>query len=304
MNNPFLTGMNSAIKRKRDDGNILLSDENDSDGELLIEEISVDEDSNSDADSRGLVDDDDDSDLYPGNGSDSDSDSGVKKRKKEKEPAYTWRYTVLPEDSRDRNRIADIEFEDEKKGFNSKDPCELCRLVDETAEVYPKSLQEYYEYERIQSSRLPPERLNKLLKVKFNDLCYKLDQETGGKANVKKMTMSGIRQHREHTMSFPHHVVDLVTVEIDYLRKSLHHIRFSESWEEHFIDGKNSGPIRMNNAGSLKYARQWKLLKEALELREKLRSNMERESGAGRGGKGSVGFKGKASSNYLSFKPC
>lgn len=305
MNNPFISGLSTAIKRKRTEDVILFSDneqsnekrtedlilfsdDEQSNDELSIDDISIDEDSIShgEDESEGY-------DLYG-----DDEEVLTKEKTKKKVPVHTWEYTVLPEDARTRDRISDIERRDEEDGFDPDAPCELCRLVDESAEVYPKSLQEYYDYEKLQSTRVPPERLHELLKVKFNDLCYELDQDTGGKAHVKKMTMSGIRRHREETMALPHHVVDLVTEQIDYLRNLLKHIRFSEMLQNSYVDGNFSGTT-LHHGGSTHYARIWKLLKEAIELREKLMSN---RGGNGAGGKAS--FKGKASFAHLSFKSC
>lgn len=271
MENSFVSGMNRALAARRSD----------SESEApSIEDFDPDGDSGSDF-------------------GDVDSDGVVVVRKKKKRKR-TWRYTLLPEDARRRDAECDQEARDEANGYDPHGPCELCRLVDETAEVYPKSLEEFYDYEKVQSKRVPLERLDELLTVKFNDVCYSLDRDTGGKANVQKMTLSMIRRHRDETLALPHRAVELLTEQIDFLRNSMMHIRRSEMWDVRTLDGSPAGPVRSHSSGWVEYARAWKLLKEAIELREKLLKSSESENGKGKG----YGFKGKASFKYLSFKPC
>jgi hypothetical protein len=276
MDNPFIAGLKTIHKRKRNE----TDDSSDEESLSSIDECSVSEYDGSEDDSPRVV---------------------RRKKKKKKGPKITFQNTLLPADARARDKESEQEQRDEEKGFSNSSPCELCRLVDETAEVYPESLKEYYDYEKVQSKNVPPERLRKLLKTKFNSVCWELDQDFGGKANVQKMTITGIRKHKEETMALPRNVIELLNEQIDYFRKALHQIRFSEMWYDTFVDYEREGPVRMENSGSTKYARIWKLLKEAIELREKLLAKQERE---GNGKTQALGMKGKASFKYLSFRPC
>lgn len=179
----------------------------------------------------------------------------------------TYKSCMLPADER---RLKDEIDEEAMDGFESDDECELCRLPDETANHFPESLQEFYNFTDTQSKKLPSKDFYKNSATKFNSVCYDLDQNLGRPAKIRKITGSHVRKHYEETEHLSERSIDLVTREIWYIIQCKKHMRQSQMWKEEYKDGVSTGHTYPDTSGHLLYSRLDARLEKNLLLRMKL----------------------------------